>query len=199
MKKLNNYIKSKLHPTEKKYLNDNLEKIIESIENCQNEKNNKDYIFIFLFAGDAASEVYLLNKLNQLKFNIKKIYLISDYQLNNTSYINNIKGVFETFLNKKTIIEMNTFETFNNLYFFSENNKNISNDNIICFAINSQINTQRSTRNKAYNDIANFLRYWVNTYKKKIIFINTGNEYKPRIINNIHGNNDTLLIYNFFH
>ena len=204
--KLNKYIESKLHPSEIEYLDNNLAKIINLIQLCRNnnKKNNNEYTFIFLFAGEAGSEIFILHKLEELKklkklhFNIKKIYLISDYQLNNTSYINNIKGVFETFLNKKTIIEMNTFETFNNLYFFPTTRNNITNENIICFAINPQIITQQSTRNKVYNDIANFFRYWINIYKKKIICIKTGYQYIPKIINNINGNTDTLIISNFF-
>lgn len=194
--KLNKYIESKLHPSEIEYLDNNLAKIINLIQLCRNnnKKNNNEYTFIFLFAGEAGSEIFILHKLKKLHFNIKKIYLISDYQLNNTSYINNIKGVFETFLNKKTIIEMNTFETFNNLYFSPTTRNNITNENIICFAINPQIITKQSTRNKVYNDIANFFRYWINFYKKKIICIKTYIDYNPIIINNIHGNSDKLLI-----
>jgi hypothetical protein len=93
---------------------------------------------------------------------------------------------------------MNTFETFNNLYFSPTTRNNITNENIICFAINPQIITQQSTRNKVYNDIANFFRYWINFYKKKIICIKTYIDYNPIIINNIHGNSDKLLIKFFF-
>jgi hypothetical protein len=173
--KLNKYIKLKLHPLEIEYLEENLTKIINSIKLCVNnsKKNNNEYTFIFLFSGAAGSEIFILNKLKELNFNIdiKKIYLISDYNLNNINYNKIIKEIFYTFLNKETIIQMHTFETFNNLYFFSEINKNISNDNIICFAINPQITSEKSSRAKVYNNIANFFRYWINTYKKKIICI----------------------------
>jgi hypothetical protein len=198
--KLNKYIKLKLHSLEIEYLEENLTKIINSIKLCVNnsKKNNNEYTFIFLFSGDAGSEIFILHKLKELNLNIKKIYLISDYNLNNINYNKIIKEIFYTFLNKETIIQMHTFETFNNLYFFSEINKNISNDNIICFAINPQITSEKSSRAKVYNNIANFFRYWINTYKKKIICIKTGDNYNPKIINNINGNNDILLINKFF-
>jgi hypothetical protein len=199
--KLNKYIESKLHPSEIEYLNNNLTKIISLIKLCQNnsKNNNNEYTFIFLFAGEAGSEIFILHKLKELNLNIKKIYLISNYLLNNIVYINNIKEIFYTFLNKKTSIEMHTFETFNNLYFFSQTRNNIINENIICFAINSQLAYENKiNRNKVNNNIANFFRYWINTYKKKIICIKTGDNYNPKIINNINGNTDKLLIKFFF-
>ena len=201
--KLNKYIKLKLHPLEIKYLKKNLTKIINSIKLCVNnsKKNNNQYTFIFLFSGDAGSEIFILNKLKELNFNIniKKIYLISDYNLNNINYNKNIKEIFYTFLNKETIIQMHTFETFNNLYFFSQTRNNIINENIICFAINPQLAYENKiNRNKVNNNIANFFRYWINTYKKKIICIKTGDNYNPKIINNINGNTDKLLIHFFF-
>lgn len=199
--KLNKYIESKLHPSEIEYLNNNLTKIISLIKLCRNnsKKNNNEYTFIFLFAGEAGSEIFILHKLKELNFNIKKIYLISNYLLNNIVYINNIKEIFYTFLNKKTSIEMHTFETFNNLYFFPTTRNNITNENIICFAINSQLAYENNiNRNKVNNNIANFFRYWINFYKKKIICIKTYIDYNPIIINNIHGNTDKLLIKFFF-
>ena len=94
---------------------------------------------------------------------------------------------------------MHTFETFNNLYFFPTTRNNITNENIICFAINSQLAYENNiNRNKVNNNIANFFRYWINFYKKKIICIKTYIDYNPIIINNIHGNTDKLLIKFFF-
>ena len=144
--------------------------------------------FVFLFAGDANSEIAIIEQLlkNYPIIRINNIYLISNYDSHHVA--NNTRSVivakFSTLL-LGTSIHPLTFKEFNILLL--ENTLFRHNEKVLCFSINSQIVGNRcNNRNEPYEYIGLFYRIWFIKYKRHILMLGTDKTGFPiKISNNL--------------
>jgi len=143
--------------------------------------------FIFLFAGDANSEIAIIEELLKKYplIRINNIYLISNYDSANNRTHNTKSIVIAKFLTllPNTSIHPLTFEEFNILLLDTTLFRH--NEKVLCFSINSQIVGKAGTnRNKPYESIGLFYRIWFMKYKRHILMLGTDKSGFPIKINN---------------
>ena len=139
--------------------------------------------FVFLFAGEANSEIAIIEELLRLypQINIKSIFFISNYDI----YINSPNKVKDNFIEllPKTEVYTFTFKDFN-----KKLNENAivfrHNERVLCFAINSQVMEKNDN-----SDIGKFYRIWLSKYKRPVKILGSSKyrypiKIDPNFINN---------------